>query len=233
MPKLSYLVIPCLALMLVACGGGGGDNGDDGHPTDLDEAIRIVEEYTCTDEYEQAVEYTVLEGYDTAVPVLWDGTPFVVDVSSTFLNADDLLDVIADEAARIDAVLGYEIFVAGDVLPLADLTASQLFLFDSGSQLVPLDQHIEIRCCYGADTNKAGTSFAWWRMVLLENDAFQSRHIIMHELYHIFGFAHPDEDEGVVMSESLMRGPGHDAAGASIPTGATPTDLAKLACIYD
>ena len=143
------------------------------------------------------------------------------------------LTAVSDEAARIEAILGYEVFVAGDVLPLADLTSSELYYFDVGSQSVPPDQHIEIRCCYGEDSDSAGTSYAWWRIVLLENDAFQTRHIIIHELWHILGFTHPGNTPGVMMSGVLMYGPGHTDFGASIPTTPDAYDLAKLACIYD
>ena len=194
---------------------------------------KIVDEYVCMDEYEQAVAYATRDVNAAAVPDLWDGTPFVVDISSTYPNADELLDVVADEAERIYQVLGYEIFVAGDVLPLADIEDSDLWAF-SRHQWIPPEQHIHIRCCYGEDISSAGISYAWLRVLLLENDDFQSRHIIMHELYHILGFAHPDQPyPDVVMSDSLMYGPGHTAFGASIPTQASPLDLAKLACIYD
>ena len=62
---------------------------DDTEPdeTEADETARIVDEYTCADEIEQAVAFTSLDGtYNTDVPTLWDGTLFIVDVSSTFPN---------------------------------------------------------------------------------------------------------------------------------------------------
>ena len=46
------------------------------------EAYRIVDKYRCTDEYEQAFDYTTVDTSDHAVPALWDGTPFIVDISS-------------------------------------------------------------------------------------------------------------------------------------------------------
>ena len=233
MPKLSLFVIPILAMTLAGCGGGGGDTGDDGRPTDLEEAIRIVDEFVCTDERERAIDYATFDDYETAAPALWDDTPFVVDISHSYPNADELLNAVADEAEWINAVLGYEVFVAGDVLPLVDITENQLRYISSAEQLIPPDGHIHIRCCYPSGTRSAGTAYPWWRVLMLENDPFQSRHIIVHELYHILGFSHIDNPEGVMMSETLMGGPGHDASGASIPTDATPLDLAKLACIYD
>lgn len=189
-------------------------------------------EHICTDEREQAIAYTTLrDRYQTSVPALWDGTPFVVDISSTFPATNGLLDTVRDEAERIRTVLGYQVFAVGEARPFEDLTTSQLYSFDSGSQLVPPERHIEIRRCHDTD-GAAGISYPWWRMIVLENDAFQSRHIITHELYHILGFVHPGAEPGVAMSELLMSGPGQDARGWSIPTASTPSDLAKLACIY-
>ena len=184
-----------------------------------------VEEYHCTDEHEQALALTTVDNYfDTAVPALWDGTPFIVDVSSALPSADDLLDAVAEEAARIHAALGYRIFVAGDVLPLADLTVTPLIRFDPGRPLVPPNQHIEIRCCHNS-----GAAAPWYRMILLspDDDGYQARFAIIHELYHILGFAHPGATPGVEMSRSLDSGDG------SVFTRSAPIDLARLACIYD
>ena len=196
------------------------------------ETYRTVDKYVCTDEFEDAIAFATRDVNAAAVPDLWDGTPFVVDISSAFPNAGDLLDVVADEAERIHRVLGYEIFVAGDVLHLSDIEKSDL-RSPSRHQWIPPGQHIHIRCCYGAGSSSAGTSFAWLRVVLLENDSFQSRHIIIHELYHILGFTHPGDPPGVVMSNWLMYGPGYTALGASIPTQPSSRDLAKLGCIYN
>ena len=109
--------------VLAGCGGGGEESESVMQEDVTVEDMAVIDEYTCTDEREQALEYAVLNGYKTktAVPDLWDGTPFVVDVSSTFENAYELLDAIADESARIRSALGYEIFVAGEVIPLDDL----------------------------------------------------------------------------------------------------------------
>ena len=71
------------------------------------------------------------------------------------------------------------------------------------------------------------------RVVVLTNDPFWSRHAIIHELYHLLGFVHPDESEGVMMSEELMHGAQNTNDGIAFPTQSTATDLAKLACIYD
>ena len=234
-----FVVAFLLTLTLLSgCGGGNEDNGDF-----IADAIRVVAEYVCTDEYEKARNLSIVYidtvfgrlpfQYGDTVLSLWDGTPFVVDISSTFTNADKLLEVLAEEAERIHAVLGYEIFVAGDVLRLADVTESQLIDLDSAFQLTPLDQHIDILCCYGPDPQVIGIANPRVRVVVLRNDAFWSRYAIIHELYHILGFVHPDETEGVVMSKELMYGPRDTDEGISFPTQSTPIDLAKLACIYN
>lgn len=250
---LSHL-IPLLAISLAAC--GGGEDGSAGQvafgptpasetdtldPTQPKENEFVLPEYTCMDEMEQAISYassdwimTLASGHaETAVPALWDGVPFRVDVSSTFPNADRLLDAVADEASLIYELLGYRIFVAGDILPLEDLSTSQLEMISRVSLVnLPPDQHIEVRCCVGSNSTIAGTAYPWWRIVLLEPNDFQSRHIVLHELYHVLGFSHPDEPEGVVMSDALMYGHGHDAYGSSIPTSSAPIDMARLNCIY-
>ena len=194
----------------------------------------------CGNEYEQALAYTTIYGYETGVPFLWDGTPFVVDVAQTFSNADELLEAVAVESARVRMALGYEVFVAGEVLPLRRLTYTQFYDLDTldpdAQQLTPQDGHIEFYCCY-VDPDRAydapGVSYPWRRVAMLQHEAFQARHIILHELYHVLGFGHSGEDLGVPMSADLMYGPGLDASGSSLPTRVAPSDLARLACIYD
>ena len=148
-----------------------------------------------------------------------------MDISSALPNPQDLLDAITQETMKIHTALGYEIIVAGDVLPLEYSTRSS-------SSLVP-DQNIEIRCC---DDRGYGTSYPWRRLILLpnlDNDdaAFAGGHArinLIHELYHQFGFVHRGEAVGVEMSEDLDL-----ALGASLYTASTAIDLAKLACIFD
>ena len=215
--------------LLLGCGGGSEDNGDS-----IADAIRVVEEYVCTDEHAKARDLSIVYidtafgrlpfQYGDTVLSLWDGTPFVVDISSTFTNADELLGVVAEEAERIHAVLGYEIFVAGNVLRLANVTESQFRDPDSALQLTPPDQYIDILCCHALDSRVVGSANVRRRVALLINDTFWSRHAIIHELYHVFGFVHPDETEGVVMSEELMYGPRDTDEGISFPTQSTPID---------
>lgn len=234
-----FVVALLLTLALLSsCSGGNEDNGDS-----IADAIRVVEAYVCTDEHEKARELSIVYidtafgrlpfRYGDAVYYLWDGTPFVVDISSTFTNAERLLAVVAKEVERIRAVLGYEIFVAGNVLRLADVTESQIRKPGSALQLTPPDQHIDILCCYNPDSQVVGVANPGARVVVLRNDPFWSRHAIIHELYHILGFVHPDGSEGVVMSEELMYGARDAGAEIAFPTQSTAIDLAKLACIYD
>ena len=202
----------------------------------------------CTDERAQALDYATQDTFiqATSVPELWDGTPFIVDISSSFPNAHDLLDVVASEAEKVREFLGYEVFVAGDVLPLKDATALLVTVGNTGettlstgefAQLLPPDQHIDIRCC---DTRpgKSGWASPALRLVILKNDADKSNHIILHELYHLLGFRHPGNSPGVEMSAFLMWG-GFYFNGV-FQRGIMPTrssygegDLANLACIYD
>ena len=210
------------------------------HPPELeveevDYTQQVIDGYVCTDELERAIDYADRHVEDVAVPVLWDGEPFIVDISSALPGAYDLLEIVAEEAARIHDLLGYEIFVAGDIVPLPDLTTDQLedYISTIVANHLPPDQHIEIRCCIEGGTSTAGTAYAWWRIALLDYDALASRYVIIHELYHILGFSHPDNDRGVAMSELLMHGAGYDDYGMQHPTEATPLDLARLNCIYE
>lgn len=234
-----FVVALLLTLVLLSgCGGGDEDNGDS-----IAEAIRVVEAYVCTDEYDKVRELSIVYidtvfgrlsfRYGDAVYSLWDGTPFVVDISSKFTNAQRLLSVVEKEAERIHAVLGYEIIVAGNVLRPADVTESQIRDPDSVLQLTPPDQHIDILCCYNPESQATAVANPGARVIVLTNDAFWSRHAIIHELYHVLGFVHPDETKGVVMSEELLYGAGNTGNGIVFPTRSTAIDLAKLACVYD
>lgn len=226
-----------LALTLTAC-EDGGENGD----SSMADAIRFVEGYVCTDEYERVRDLSTIHidtvvgrlpfRYGNTVFSLWEGTPFVVDVSSTFANADRLLEVIAEESEKIHMVLGYEIFVAGKVRALMDVTTSQFMDRDPAFSLTPPEPHIDILCCYDSDSQIVGIANPWERVVVLRNDPFWSRFAIIHELYHIFGFMHPHEMSGLAMSDDLMYGLRDANDGIILPTQSTPTDLAKMSCIY-
>ena len=78
-----------------------------------------------------------------------------------------------------------------------------------------------------------GASYPWWRVILLANDEFQSRHAITHELWHLLGFTHHAIVPSVLMSDSLTDGPEDVETSARLTTVPDAFDLAKLACIYD
>ena len=141
-----------------------------------------------------------------------------------------LLDAIEQEADKIYQALGYEAFVPGDVIPLPDVQGQFNCIMWDESDLpscgLPSDHRIQIQCCA---RGVAGLAYAWWRVILLDDDPFQSGHALVHELYHMAGYTHPDENHGVRMSRSLMYG----TMGRSRPTVSTSEDLAKLACIFD
>ena len=199
----------------------------------IDDVISYVDNHVCTDEYGQALHYSL----GPSVPGLWDGDPFVVDISDTFSNANDLLEIVRTESERIRLVLGYEVFIAGDVIPLEDLTQYQA---ETGN-IFPLGQRIEIRCCYGEGTRHAGIAYPDLRMILLRDSEFSSRHIITHELYHLLGFSHPRDAHGVEMSDIMMRGSpflvqydfSRSYNPSFSPTQPSAFDLARLDCIFN
>lgn len=180
-------------------------------------AVDVRTGRTCTDEYDQAYNYSTLGGvFPFSVLAYWNGVPFTVDVSDSLENAHGLLAKVRAEAELLYGILGYEIFVAGDVLPLSDRTlVDYRNAVAGGVPLLPPDYHIEIRCCA---SSAMGHAIPSWRQVLLK----KSQHMaLMHELYHILALGDSDS-ETVPMSGSLLRG-----------SRSTAEDWANLACIYD
>ena len=210
--------------------------------SELEEARRIVDEYVCTDEYQQAVNYITLGGHAAvevvAAPEEWNGTPFVVDISSSFSNANELLEAVVEEAERVNQVLGYKIFEAGRVLPLTDINYTHVqYFIESSRQYIPPDQHIYMYCCN--ERNVLGSAYPWWRLAILDNNPSSSRSIIMHELYHILGLTHStNPSENLIQESYLLRYgftqeqifSGEDGIGVTL---AAPLDLAKVGCIYE
>ena len=254
MHRVIYLLAMLLALALAACGGGDDDDNradmpeitvpgevdnprepetdqddvpqDDPPHDDTTQAIldAYIDEYVCTDERDDAV----FDAGNWGMARWWNGEPFIVDVSATFTNADELLDAIADEAEKIRDALGYEIFVAGNVLPMPEIVDYRDDVL-SGLRVdlrVP-EQHVHINCCAVSGPHAAGTAHPGFRLAILVSDAYAARYVVMHELYHLLGFGHPGDLTSVQMSHVLMYGyPGG-------PTTSMVEDLAKLACIYD
>lgn len=233
------LIISLLAFLLIGCGGGDDEGEVMAEPSGPDIRAGRV----CTDERQQAAAHTRGQG----VPALWNGEPFVVDVSAALPDAQGLLAAVAEEAELVRFVLGYHIFVAGEVLELDIVHWWDLEQLPPDphveveqppcatgtscreERLLPPEQHIEIRCCVGsgAGPGTLGVAYAWWRVILLEDAPHQ---VIIHELYHVLGFVHPDE-QGVQMSSSLQLN--HLAYDPREVTRSTQEDWANLACIYD
>lgn len=231
-----FLTIPILALFLAGC---GGENGEEESGSELVDSappgIDVRSGHVCTDEYEQALAMSTRYGpYDAvSIPALWNGTPFVVDVDAALPYADDLMDDIKREAERVRVALGYDLFVPGDVLPLNRIS---YVAFASSKptdfHLLPPDGNVEIRCCLdGGEPGSIGMAWAWWRQVMLVDDSFYARKALIHELYHLFGFVHPEEQPGVEMSWELYWG--SDGPFEGRVNFSTEADWARLACIFD
>lgn len=207
-------------------------------PEPVDPIRQTIDEYTCTDERERVIDFASLVDHDTAAPLAWDSTPFEVYVSSSFSNAHELLAAVTDEAERVHTYLGYELFVAGDVIPMMDISFRALHPVASEAALLPADYEIPFYCC-DERSDAAGHAQIFTRTAVLSSRPGSARHVIIHELYHLLGFDHDGGDEGVRMSDMLYSGrlPNLEEQFAGIdgriPTGSTATDLAKLACIYD
>ena len=184
-----------------------------------------VDEYRCGTERVQALALTTARGQlNTSAPAMWDHMPFLVDVSRSFPNPEQLLDAVARETDRINEVLGYDIFLPGQVKVMPDYERQSLEDVEVGLRLMPPAGRIGIHCCA-----ELGAAFPWFRLVLLsaDEDGLLARVALIHELYHLLGFSHPDRRVGVPMSPALNR------PGRSLFTRSQPLDLARLACIYD
>ena len=208
-------------------------------PERVDLIQHTIDNYTCTDEREGAVGFSSIVDHDTAAPLAWNGTPFEVFVSSSFSNAHELLNAIVEEAARVRTHLGYEIFVAGGVIPMVDIEYDDLHAIGSEYALLPADYEIPFYCCDDRP-GFGGHAQIFTRSAVLSTHPDSARHVVIHELYHLLGFDHPgDSETGVEMSDMLYNGRLPNFAeqlqgiDGRIPTGSTALDLAKLSCIYD
>ena len=233
MKKYRFLMVVAMTLLMACltsgCGGGGDKAKADSVGDDVTDAtIDFIDNYVCDDERDQALYYSTDYGrHNTSIPALWDGTPFVIDVSSSIVNATQLLGLIADEAARINVAIGYEVIVAGDVLPMADRDVYEMIRMPN---VFVSDQHASILCC--AAPGKGGNAFASLRAILMDrHDVLNSTYAVTHELWHLFGFCHPDEVGCIAMSDRLMNG--QRIWPNVVPTESTAVDLGKLACIFD
>lgn len=223
--------------LLTGCGGGGietveTDEADCGvhAASPSTSAINVVDQHICTDELAEALQYLETGHEGHAVLQQWDGTPFVVNVSSEIHGAERLIDMVRSEAEWIDAILGYPIIMAGEVLDDMRRTSRRdLSQPHIARMMLPKVGTIEIRCCGGP------VAYPWWRVILFgSGDEETAVYGLAHELYHVLGFVHPGHSRGgVPMSHELMYGEGIDTAGGHLPTTPMPEDLARLACLYD
>jgi len=191
---------------------------------DLSSVRRVVDNHVCTNEYDKAV----LMGNDlfgqplhNDVATLWGGSPFVVNVSSVFYNAFELLDIVDAEAERIRQAIGYRVVVAGNVLELPWVSgnnADQALMWNA-----PPDGQIYVFCC-NDDPDALGYAQTPRRLMVLNRNPEDAAGAIIHELWHLLGFHHPGERDGVTMSRPLNN---------TWPTSSAAQDLAGLACVFD
>ena len=194
-----------------------------------------------------AIEY----GAETAS--VWDGTPFIVHVSNSLPDAESLLQAIAVEAHAIHRRLGYPVIAAGEVRSLPDVTShDDVDRLLARRELMPLT-HLEVRCCTDFYEYALGIAHLRAGVVLMPSTScaagctidYRSKGqiILMHELYHLFGFSHPGDGIGVEMSDALNhprdllwlgrdeRG-NHQAVYVETGSQAQDQDRDRLACIF-
>ena len=239
---MSHRVFRFLVVLLVSLlvGCGGGDDGEDDIPFPSVVDVPLVDEgHVCTDEADRAFALTAHLGLGEDIPTLWNGEPFVVDITSIFRNADELLEIVADEADKIADFLGYYVIVPGEVRRLPDVPSSLPLTVSTASQYLPPDGRIHVLCCrlseYGDADGYLGFARPEWRFVVMHGNDRSARLALIHELYHVLGFHHPGEQTGVPMSATLDGF--NDLVGYEEflrrLTESTVEDLERLACVYD
>ena len=188
----------------------------------------------------------------------WTGKPFVVNVSYVFADAEDILDDIAEEAERVRQQIGYEVFVAGDVLLYWPQQVRSINEVPLGT---PGPGEIWVLCCAGTGMDWSGYSSppmgvaspARGIMLLSRpedylhqfphppTDSSFARRALIHELYHLLGLSHTGAG-GIEMSYPLMHGiwSGSDVyrpvnwqlSPLQSDLAADPADRAVLPCLY-
>ena len=202
----------------------------------------------CTDERRRALNHSDFVAE-------WDGTPFRMDVIRNFpdfvTEADlvSLLDPVGLLDAKIERQLGYRIVERGEVIPVpAGLPPDwndDLYEFVRSCPL-PRDPG-QVHAIYMNDaprsTPNAGAQAypgcgAWAILAYRVGNGWPGStydETVLHELFHVFGFVHADDDDrlargdGVPMSEELtssrpVRQPGAD--------GVLWSDIDLLRCIF-
>ena len=193
---------------------------------DLSSVRRVVNNHVCTNEYDKALRMgndVFGQPLHNDVATLWGGSPFVVNVSSVFYNVFELLDIVDAEAERIRQAIGYRVIVAGNVVQLPRLGGR----FDHEPiilQNMPPPGQIYVFCCNDDDPDSLGYAQTPRRLVVLDHNQDDAAGAIIHELWHLLGFHHPGERDGVTMSRPLNN---------TWPTSSAAQDLAGLACVFD
>ena len=225
--RVGILAVGLVAgLVAMGCGGGGDD--DPVYQQPIAEVPGTPEPLICGDQLDLAINYASGAGaYPGSVPVLWDGTPFYVDVAAALPRAHELLNAVADEALRIRDALGYDVILPGQVVDLPDTTYQALE--HAPPDFLPIRGRIYIRCCLteGAGPGVLGLSYPWLRQILLGDHGLQ---VLVHELYHLLGFTHPLEG-GVEMSSGLLLSTRFYDPNEI--TRSEQSDWDNLACMYD
>ena len=164
----TFVPVLVLALMLTGCDSGEDEDSGDLHEPEpvtqyahlelqlepepaaemADPIPQVIDQHFCTDERERVLDEVSQYDYQAAVPLNWDGaTPFRVYISASLPDPYDLLAAVAAEAERIHEHLGYEIFVAGDVIEMEDIAYSDVNILHYQGPGVVADYEIPIYCC--------------------------------------------------------------------------------------
>ena len=170
----------------------------------------------CTDERERARANSVL-------PREWDGTPFLVDLFDHFPAAagagypEDQLEVVRATAERIEEQIGYRIIEAGNVVPVPEglpegwndpeRWGRTCHEWREPGRAVGI--HLtELPAGHrGGGALSAMSScaeFAYW-VGDGPGDGFWYRNAVVHEVFHLLGFKHPNPNDGPESPESPCR----------------------------
>lgn len=215
-----------------------------GEALDTHRVLGQPEPRVCTDERERALNHSQFINE-------WVGTPFRVDMirnfPDPFTEADlvDLLDAVGHLDEKIERQVGYRILEEGDVIPLPEgLPPDWNTDEQRHRRTCPLPREPgHIQGFYMDDTNHGSPSagaqansrcgdFCFLRpMVERWRGGREYDGVILHEIFHLFGFVHSDDydflarGQGVPMSVSLTRADAPDAVAV------TWSDIDTLRCI--
>lgn len=199
---------------------------------------------SCTNERRLALRYSDFVSE-------WDGTPFRVDLIRDFpdfvteVGLDALLAPVGLLADKIETQLGYRIVEMGEVIPVPEGTPPDWNEdLDEFRRTCPvprelgqihffhLDNYVPGGREVGAVAVQDCRAFAITKYRVEREDWRPDDWAgpVMHELFHLFGFAHIDGydgDRGVPMSRAL-----DDSAVTRGAESATWVDIDYLRCIF-